>query len=455
MKEVVSRREFLRWATAAGAGAVLAACAPKPTTAPEAAPTQPTAEEELPTAAPATQAVTVSWWNPDVLDWQPSYQGIADLVMQKYPDVKVEVGNPAEAGFVEKVTAAIAAGTAPDVWTWYYATDTARHGFLQEVDAFIEADGFDPTKLWFPICHLRSMYQGKRYGTPRDGVWTAVMYNKALFDEFGVDYPKPGWTLDDYLAKAKALTSEEKGTWGTVAGGPGSLSWDVGFCWNMGFEIVSEDGRQVKGLLDSEESIWAIQWMIDLLVTHKVSPQAEIMESLGGEDYAFNSGKVGMGVGNGWILADMRELPFPIDQEEAPVKPGKTPQAWGDSVQYYMWTESKQKDAAWKVMVTASGVEGSKIAMENGAWTSPCPDTWLALQADKDPILGKWWIEAQKPTKIPNYLRTEYEWDCVWPEFEGIWTRYIENGERPLERLVQEAAENAQKCLDERYAENP
>jgi len=221
----------------------------------------------------------------------------------------------------------------------------------------------------------------------------------------------------------------------------------------MGFEIVSEDGRQVKGLLDSEEAIWAIQWMIDLLVTHKVSPQGEIAQSLG--DFPFGSGKVGMADGSGWILADMRELPFPIDQEEAPVKPGKTPQAWGDSVQYYMWTESKQKDAAWKVMVTASGVEGSKIAMANGAWTSPCPDTWLALQADKDPILGKWWIEAQKPTKIPNYLRTEYEWDCVWPEFEGIWTRYIENGERPLEKLVQEAAENAQKCLDERYAENP
>ena len=38
------------------------------------------------------------------------------------------------------------------------------------------------------------------------------------------------------------------------------------------------------------------------------------------------------------------------------------------------------------------------------------------------------------------------------PNFEGIWTRYIENGERPLETLVQEAAQMAQECLDKAYA---
>jgi multiple sugar transport system substrate-binding protein len=250
------------------------------------------------------------------------------------------------------------------------------------------------------------------------------------------------------------LTDEEQGTWGSMAGGPGSLEWDVGFCWNMGFEIVSDDGRQVKGLLDSPDSIWAIQWMIDLMVTHKVSPPSDMVQSLG--DFPFGSGKVGMADGSGWILADMRALEFKIDQVGCPAKvAGAERYGWGDSVQYYMWSESKQKDAAWQVMKTASSVEGSKIAMQGGSWTSPCPDTWKALQADQDAILGKWWIEAQKPTRIPNYLRTEYQWDCVQPNLEGIWTRYIENGERPLDNLVKEAADTAQTCLDERYAENP
>ena len=53
---------------------------------------------------------------------------------------------------------------------------------------------------------------------------------------------------------------------------------------------------------------------------------------------------------------------------------------------------------------------------------------------------------------MPNYLRTEFHWNCVYPEFEGIWTRYIENGERRLENLVVEAADAAQACLDRSYA---
>lgn len=38
------------------------------------------------------------------------------------------------------------------------------------------------------------------------------------------------------------------------------------------------------------------------------------------------------------------------------------------------------------------------------------------------------------------------------PNFEGIWTRYIENEERPLDAPVQEAADLAQACLDDSYA---
>ena len=449
MSKLFSRREFLRWATVASAAAVASACAPQATPVP--APTAAAADE--PTAEPVAEVATVVWWNPDVLEWQPSYEAIANLCKENNPGIEIEIGNVPEEGFTEKITSMLAGGTAPDVWAWFYATDVARHGFLQELDAYVEAEGFNPAELWFPICNMRSTYQNKRYGTPRDGFWTAVLYNKDLFDEFGVAYPEGDWVLDDYIAKAKALTSEEKGTWGTLAGGPGSLSFDVGFCWNMGFEIVSDDGRTVKGLLDSEESIWAIQWMIDLITVHKVSPMAEVSQSLG--DFPFGSGKVGMDVGSPWFLADMVASTFKMDQVEPPGKPGHDRFGWGDSVQYYMWSGSKQKDAAWKLMVTASSVEGTKLAMINKDWTSPCPETWLAVGADKDPILGKSWIEAQKPTKIPNYLRTEYEWDCVYPEFEGIWTRYIENGEGPLETLVQEAADNAQKCLDERYAENP
>lgn len=455
-KSQVSRRDFLRWAAVVGAGSVVSACA-QATEAPapveESEEEAPAEEEEVEEAAPAPEQITVTWENPDVLSWQPHYRAIADLIEEKNPGLTVSMGNVPEEGFVAKIASMIAGGIGPDVWTHYYAADMFRHGFIQEVSDFIEAEGIIMEELWFDICIMRGEYEGKHYATPRDGVWTAVLYNQDLFDEQGVSYPEENWELDDYLDKALAIRDEEKGYWGTMAGGPGSLSWDVGFCWNMGFEIVSEDGRQVKGLLDSEESIWAMQWMIDLQDLHDVSPSGGLTEPLG--DYPFGSGNVGMADGHGWGFEDMKALELRFDQVQAPIKPGYEPLGWGDSVQHYMWSESPRKEAAWAVMREASGVEGNTLVMGAGGWTAPCPQTWLDLGADKDHITGPWWIEANRPTKIPNYLRTEYEWECVFPEFEGIWTRYMENGERPLEMLAQEAAENAQKCLDDRYAENP
>jgi multiple sugar transport system substrate-binding protein len=420
-----------------GVGGALAACV----TAPGA-----TSEE----AAVSPDAVSVTWWNPDVADWQPAYQEMAGEFMNQNPEIKVEIQNIPEDGFVEKISAMIAGDTGPDVWIYYYATDVARRGFLEQLTPYFEADGIVPEELWFPICVTRATYDDHMYSVPRDGVWAAIGYNKTLFEEMGVALPTDGWTLADYLTACQALTNEEQGTFGTQIIGPGALLWDIGFCWNMGFEMVSPDGRQVQGLLDSAASIEAIQWIIDLEVVHKVAPTSAQSQTLG--EFAFGTGKIGMFAASGWSLDGLKEVEFEWDLVPEPVKPGNDVYAWGDSVQYYMWSGSQQKDASWALMKFISSPEGAQIAAEAGTWTPPTPATWKALGWDTDPVLGKFWQQAQKPTPVPLYLRTEYQWECVQPNFEGIWTRYIENGERPLETLVQEAAAAAQECLDRAYA---
>ena len=274
-----SRRDFLRLGALAGAGSLLAACA---AVAPGAA-----GDEGAPDAA----ATTISWWNPDVLDWQPAYIDMAAAFMDQNPDIQVEVQDVPEGGFAEKILAMIAGDTGPDVWVFYYATDFARRGFTEDITPMLEADAIQPEEMWFPICLERATYEGRMYSTPRDGVWGMVGYNASLFEEMGVPLPVEGWTIDDYLSACIALTDEELGTWGTLISGPGTLLWDSAFCWNMGFEIVSENGREVQGLLDTPTSIEAIQWVLDLEVEHGVAPSGSQQEALG--PFAFGSGKVG------------------------------------------------------------------------------------------------------------------------------------------------------------------
>jgi multiple sugar transport system substrate-binding protein len=423
----------------AGVGSVLAACTS--ITAPGA----PAQEDNT------SQAVTtVTWWNPDVAYGQSAYEALATEFMNQNPEIAVDIQAVTEDGFPEKMAAMIAGNTGPDVWVWFYATEIARRGFIEEITPYLEADGIVPEETWFPICVLRATYEDRIYSVPRDGFWGIIGYNKSLFEEMGVPLPAEGWTLEEYLEAAKALTNEELGTFGTQISGPGALCWDIAFCWNMGFELVSLDGRQVKGLLDSPASIEAIQWIIDLDAVHKVAPSASQSQTLG--DFAFGSGKIGMYAASTWGIENLKALEFEWDLVPEPVMPGGESHAWGDSVQYYMWSGSQQKDAAWALMKFISSPEGGTLASESGGWSPPAPESWLALGWDQDPIIGKFWQQAQKPTALPNYLRSEYHWECVDPNFQGIWTRYIENGERPLDALVVEAATLAQECLDEAYA---
>ena len=69
---------------------------------------------------------------------------------------------------------------------------------MEEVTPFLERDGIKPEATWFPICIKRATYQNKMYSVPRDGVWSLIGYNKALFQEMGAPLPVECWTLDDY-----------------------------------------------------------------------------------------------------------------------------------------------------------------------------------------------------------------------------------------------------------------
>src|SRR5512138_1317185 len=115
-KERLSRREFLRYSTLIGAGALAAGCV---TAAPQAAPAAATAApadtKQAPTSAPAAPAVlkgtTITIWHFFGQDnYQKWYKWVADEFHKKHPDVTVNI-EPPTFDLITKAKAAIAAGT--------------------------------------------------------------------------------------------------------------------------------------------------------------------------------------------------------------------------------------------------------------------------------------------------------------------------------------------------------
>ncbi len=404
------------------------------------------------------QTVTVTWWatekGRDTAATREMHFNLARAFEKEHPNIKVALSLFPSRGFGTRVATAIAAGQGPDVWYHYYAPEIATHGFLEDLTPYMKRDGVDPEKIWFPIGRIRAQYKGHYYGAPRDVTAAFIVYNKDIFDAAGVSYPKPGWTFEDFRKTAIALTDPKKGVYGAgaIVGSMGGLEWSP-FSFNLGTDFVSPDGHKVVGYMDTPASIKAFQMFMDLTRKDKVTAPEGLQQQFG--ELVFLSGKIAMQSVSTWEIPALKEKAkfrwgvvepprFNKDTEEIP---------WTDAYLYYMWSGSKHKDAAWELIKFLSGPEAAKIIADAGVWTPNSPAVWKEKGLDKDPVWGVAWEQLQKSNaKVPNYLRSQYQWDCIQPALDAIWTQYVVQKKDNLEEIVKTETQKAQKCLDENYS---
>lgn len=83
-------------------------------------------------------------------------------------------------------------------------------GLLTDVEPLLERDQFDLDQLVPGIVELtRSYGHGKIYGLPLNFNGKAIVYNKDLFDEFQVEYPRDQMTWEDILKLANRFSMTE------------------------------------------------------------------------------------------------------------------------------------------------------------------------------------------------------------------------------------------------------
>jgi multiple sugar transport system substrate-binding protein len=401
-------------------------------------------------AASGFAQVRIVWSNPDLVSWQPTYQRLAEAFMERNPDIHVEVLNIPQSGYLDRLITSIAAGTAPDVFTWFFASEAAERGFYEDLTPYIERDGLNPEELWFPIAQQRAMYQGRFYSVPRDAVYVTFAYNRGIFEAAGVEPPTDDWTPEDMKTMLRDLVDYGNNVFGMSWGGVDLLLWHP-FAYTLGANVVDETGRQVLGHLDSPETIEALRFVLDLEAENLTLPEFAAQQfAAGGSDIFFSTGQLALGTIE-WGAEAFLDLDFDWGTVQPPLAPGVERMSWGDSVQYYMWSGSQHKEAVWELLKFLSGPEAGQIVAEIGTWMPPNPSVWLEMGWDDHPVFGGPWQQAQFPTMVPNYLRSEYFFDAVYPHLTNIQTRYIELGERPLEDIVRDEAEQAQSELDRTY----
>ncbi|RPF22713.1 ABC transporter substrate-binding protein [Myceligenerans xiligouense] len=134
----------------------------------------------------------------------PEFETLATAYEEQNEDVTVELTEyPAGEEYDTALTADLAAGTAPDV---FIVKNLKNYVTFQEGGTLLDisdvAAELDPATGGLEAMAV----DGATYAVPyRQDSWL-LYYNKALFDQAGVDHPDGSWTWDDYADAAAELT---------------------------------------------------------------------------------------------------------------------------------------------------------------------------------------------------------------------------------------------------------
>jgi len=446
MSRELSRRSFLKAAGIALAGAAgtwLAGCKPQEVVVEkvvketvlvegEEKVVKETVVVEKEVAIEAQAPVTINLWG-----WpSPVWDDKLEVFKETEPNITVNLSELGEAVWGnQKYMTAVAAGTGPDV------SLANRHTFMQfaakgaylDVTPYFDADGLSRDD-WVAKQFEETCWDGLIYGLPRETDTRFMYYNRAHFQEVGLDpdsFPMTYAELAEHTGKLNVLdasgTPERYGFVPYLYGN--SWMWLYGFAF--GAPAISEDKRTI--LVDDPRWITMLEWMVDFYDDYVgdfelTSSFSQAVSAMGMGD-VFAAGKVSMIAHCDTITGSYLRYPdLDWDVAPMPVPPDGVLATWSCGWSLVIPPSSKEAAAAWKLMKW---------------WTTE--DGWRAeAEAQKRETTRVWQREQIEgtPQYFPNLachlpslrmLENEYVAD-LGPREQKTWslnTDLLQNHSRP------------------------
>jgi multiple sugar transport system substrate-binding protein len=245
--------------------------------------------------------------------WHGQTQGVADLLDQmieqfnaSHPDIVVskDTGGVSADRMLQKVTAGLQADNYPDI-AYIFGSDLASLARGEQLADLTEAteSGDINWDRFVPAAQEAATVDERVRAFPALIDNLAVVYNKKIFDDAGVPYPKDDWTWDEFLATAAELNDEEAGIAGFAWPGTGDedTTWRIWpLVWQQGGDIVTEDGESVA--FDGPEGEAALD-----VVAQAAADESVYIDTTAGSErmqQLFASGKMAMTITGPWALPE-------------------------------------------------------------------------------------------------------------------------------------------------------
>ncbi|MEP3294909.1 MAG: sugar ABC transporter substrate-binding protein [Pseudoruegeria sp.] len=398
----------------------------------------------LPGLATAETNLTYMMWGdpPEIAVWEK----LVEKFQVTHPDINIAVEVSDWESYWEKLLVQVAGGDAPDLFAMdapIYPDWQAR-GVLLDLTAYLEADSATIDGLYEGPLSSYQLEEGT-FGLPRDFQTIVMFYNKAMFDEAGIDYPSADWTLDDLRTAAAALTVDKDGDGTIDQWGIGTEAYDMEPFWGPvvfahGGEIISGDYSTT--LMAEGAARGAFDYVNALIVEDKSVMSEENLESYGWD--GFQAGVAAMTFSGHWVIPAYTDLDFEWATAPFPSGPAKRA-TLVNSAGIVGSATSEHPDEVYEFISYVVSEEGQSILASLGfaipvnkaAATGPA---YLEQAASGDHVM---FVDALEYARTKPAFRGYEEWSGLVGDPLGMaW-----NGEWTITDALEEIAATADDAL--------
>ena len=191
-------------------------------------------------------------------------------------------------------------GEMPDVF-WMHSNTAQMYmenDLLLNLDDYIAADdAIDLANYYEGIVNLYKS-SDVQYALPKDHDTIALLYNKAIFDKYGVECPTDDWTWEDVYEAAKAITEagEADGIYGYAINTSNNQDGWYNFVYDYGAQVITDDHKGTT--IGSDEGKAGMEMLRKILTV--AAPQTVVAET--GTDSLFQSGLCAMITQGSWMI---------------------------------------------------------------------------------------------------------------------------------------------------------
>ncbi|TNJ66136.1 extracellular solute-binding protein [Paenibacillus hemerocallicola] len=363
-------------------------------------------------------------------------------VKAKHPTISLKllkVTSPAK----DDIEALIAAGTIPDIVA---DSNTGLNKYLdidyaEDLNPMIKKFNVDLTRFEPAIVETLQGLGRKKgiYGLPFGMNYGSLLYNKDIFDKFGVRYPDDVITWDTFIELTNKLTRKDGEVQYIGSAAPTPVNW------LRQYGASNFDEKDEKAVLtdDKHKYVYSLQEKL-FHIPGFINGNIWRPTNMAGGTIAMQAG---------WIMATTNLVsagpPFDWDLSAYPVF--KENPNYGNSVDFPMLIvskASKHKEAAYRVLMTMISDEVQQRLNKSGQITALKDQSLKMTYAQDSQIYNGKNLQAifkVSPAPLPDYSR----WKSATDTFINAVAQEMALQKKDMNTALREQEERANKAMQE------